>query len=448
MAATIQAPPGPYARPIVGLLPEFRHNPIRFLERMAAVYGELVQVRMGPQDIYLLNHPDYIRDLLVTHNDRFVKSRILQRAKTLIGEGLLTSEGKFHLRQRRLSQPAFHRDRLVGYSSVMADLASDARDHIQPGEINMDRDMMRLTLAIVAKTLFNADVKADAGAIARALTDVVESFDIMMLPFSEYLERIPFLPFSRKLINARRTLDAIIYRFITERRESGRDEGDLLSMLLMAQDEDDGSTMTDQQVRDEALTLFLAGHETTANALTWTWYLLSQHPEVEARMHAEIDGVLEDRLPGFNDYPSLPYTEMVFAESMRLYPPAWSVGRRSIVKHEVGGYEIPAGAIFVASQWVMHRNPKYWPDPGRFDPERFRPEAKEGRHKFVYFPFGGGPRVCIGERFAWLEGVLILATMARKWRFRLVPGHRAEPHALITLRTRYGMRMVAERRPS
>ncbi|MCC7157707.1 MAG: cytochrome P450 [Bryobacterales bacterium] len=446
MVMTAPAPPGPYARPVLGLLPEFRRDPTGFLQRMATQYGELVHIRLGPQNIYLLNHPDFIKDLLVTHNDRFVKSRILQRAKSLLGEGLLTSEGEFHLRQRRLSQPAFHRDRLIGYSSVMAQFAGALRDTLVPGAIDMDREMMRLTLGIVAKTLCNADVAADSGTIARALNDAVESFGFMMLPFAEYLERVPFLPFSRKLVNARRTLDSIIYRIIAERRSSGRDEGDLLSMLLMARDEADGSTMTDLQLRDELLTLFLAGHETTATALTWTWYLLSQHPEIEARMHAEIDAVPGGRLPGFDDYPNLGYTEMVLAESMRLFPPAWSVGRRSIAEHQVGGYTIAPGAIFVASQWVTHRNPKYWPDPERFDPERFRPEAREGRHKFAYFPFGGGPRVCIGERFAWLEGVLILATVARKWRFRLVPGHRVEPRPLITLRTRYGMRMVAERR--
>lgn len=446
MAAAALAIPGPYARPILGLLPEFRRDPTGFLLRMARQYGELVHIRMGPQDIYLLDHPDYIKDLLVTHNDRFVKSRILQRAKTLLGDGLLTSEGEFHLRQRRLSQPAFHRERLAGYAATMAQLAGAMSDGLAPGELDMDREMMRLTLSIVAKTLFNADVAGESGAIARALTDVVSSFDIMLLPYSEYLERIPFLPFSRRLINARQTLDTIIYRIISSRRSSGRDEGDLLSMLLLSQDEDDGSTMSDKQLRDEVLTLFLAGHETTATALTWTWYLLSQHPDVAKRMQTEVDDVLAGRLPTFHDYPNLPYTEMVFAESMRLFPPAWSIGRRSIAEHHVGGHTIAPGAIFLASQWVTHRNPKYWPDPERFDPERFRPEAKETRHKFIYFPFGGGPRVCIGERFAWLEGVLLLATFARKWRFHLAPAQRVAPRPLITLRTRYGMRMVAERR--
>ncbi|MDQ3012143.1 MAG: cytochrome P450, partial [Acidobacteriota bacterium] len=245
----------------------------------------------------------------------------------------------------------------------------------------------------------------------------------------------------------RERLDLTIYRMIAERRASGEDRGDLLSMLMQARDvEGDGSGMTDAQLRDEAMTIFLAGHETTATALTWTWYLLSQHPDIEAKFHAEVDQVLNGNLPTVEDYPRLRYTEMIFAESMRLYPPAWVIGRRALGDYRLGDYQIPARAIILMSQYVMHHNQKYFPDPERFDPERWTPEAREARPKFSYFPFGGGPRLCIGESFAWMEGVLVLATLAQQWRLRLVPGHSVEIQPLVTLRPKHGMRMVIEQR--
>ena len=300
---------------------------------------------------------------------------------------------------------------------------------------------MRLTLAVVGKTLFSADVESEAGEIGEALTTVLKMFNMLMLPFSEYLEKLP-LPAVRRFEKARARLDETIYGLIRERRNSGVDGGDLLSMLLLAQDEESGGGgMTDTQVRDEALTLFLAGHETTANALTWTWYLLSRNPECEARLHQEIDAVLDGRDPGFDDVPRLRYAEMVLAEAMRLYPPAWAIGRMAKTACEIGGVEIAAKSICIVSPYVMQRDARYFPEPDRFDPERWTPEQRDARPKFTYFPFGGGARVCIGERFAWMEGVLLLTTLARKWKLRLAPGHRVEPLPLITLRTKYGMRM-------
>jgi cytochrome P450 len=266
----------------------------------------------------------------------------------------------------------------------------------------------------------------------------------VLLPFSEWIEKLP-LPSVRRFERARARLDQTIYGMIAERRKSGEDKGDLLSMLLLAQD-DDRSTMTDKQVRDEALTLFLAGHETTANALTWTWYLLSQNPEAETRFHAEIDGVLGGRLPAFEDLPALKYVEMVFAESMRLFPPAWGIGRRPLEVYRVGDYELPARSVTLMSPYVVHRDPRWFPEPEKFDPDRWLPENVAARPKFSYFPFGGGARVCIGERFAWMEGVLLLATLGAKWKLSLVPGHRVETRALITLRAKYGMEMVVEAR--
>jgi cytochrome P450 len=366
----------------------------------------------------------------------------------LLGDGLLTSEGEFYLRQRRLAQPAFHRQRVAAYGATMAAYAASRRDRWHAGEtLDAHREMMALTLAIVGKTLFDADVEHEAAEIGAALATTFESFNFgFFLPFSELLDRLP-LPATLRFRKARARLDATIYRLIEERRRSATDHGDLLSMLLLAQDtEGDGGRMTDLQLRDEAMTLFLAGHETTANALTWTWYLLSQHPDVEARLHAEIDSALGERLPSADDLGALPYTRMVLAESMRLYPPAWIVGRRAIGPFEANGYTIPARSIVLMCQYTMHRDARWFPDPERFDPERFLPEHQAERPKFAYFPFGGGPRVCIGEQFAWMEGVIALATIAQRWQLRLAPGHPVALQPIITLRPKHGMRMTVEPR--
>jgi cytochrome P450 len=435
-------------RPLIGVLPEFRRNAPAFLLNAARTHGDLVYLRVGPQHIYFVNHPDWIRDILVTHQAGFTKSRMLERARVLLGDGLLTSEGEFHTRQRRLVQPAFHRDRLASYARAMVDCAVACRDRWESqAKFDVAREMTRLTLAIVARTLFSADVDSEADEIGTALTEVLGLFETVLLPFSEWLEKLP-LPSVRRFERARDRLDRTIYRIIEERRASKVDQGDLLSMLLLSQDDDGRGGMTDKQVRDEALTLFLAGHETTANALTWTWYLLSQNPEAEAKFHAEIDDVVSNRAPSFDDLPRLRYTEMVFAESMRLYPPAWGIGRRTIHEYAIGDYNIPARSILLMSPYVMHRDPRWFAQPEQFDPERWLPEAAAARPKFSYFPFGGGARVCIGERFAWMEGVLLLATIGRKWRLRLAEGHRVETRALITLRPKYGMEMIAEPRPA
>ncbi len=438
--------PGPRNRTILGQLPAFRADPVAFLERMARAYGDLCEFRLGPQRTFLVNHPEAIRDVLVTHQGNFVKSRALKRLKILLGEGLLTSEGEFHMRQRRLAQPAFHRGRLTGYASVMTECAVQARERWTPGEtVDMSHEMMRVTLAIVARTLFSADVEGEAAEIGESLTAILEMFNLLMLPGAGALRGLPTRA-GRRVQKARKRLDRTIYGLIEERRKSGEDRGDLLSMLLAATGEDGGGGMSDGQVRDEAMTLFLAGHETTANALTWTLYLLSQNPDCERRLHEEIDAALEGRAPGFDDLPRLPYTEMVLAESMRLYPPAWGVGRLAIEDYRIGEWRIPAGSVLLMSSWVTHRDARWWPDPERFDPARWTPEAKEARPKFSYFPFGGGSRLCIGERFAWMEGALVLASIAQRWRPRLAPGHRVEPLGLITLRPRYGMRMTLEPR--
>jgi cytochrome P450 len=438
-------PPGPPGRFLVGVLPEFRKNPPGFLETVARQYGDVAYLPLGRQHIYFLGHPDSIRDVLVTHQNKFKKSRMLERAQVLLGDGLLTSEGQHHRRQRRLVQPAFHRDRMTGYGAVMVDRAVRVRNQWQSGRpFDMLQEMMRLTLAIVAKTLFSTDVDAEADDIGVALTEVFSLFEIILMPFSEILEKLP-LPAVRRFKRARRRLDETIYRLIAERRASGDDAGDLLSMLLLAQDEEGSGGMTDRQVRDEALTLFLAGHETTADALTWTWYLLSQNPEAEAAFHTELDRVLVGRVPSIEDLPQLRYTESIFSEALRLYPPAWGIGRRALEDYEVGGFTIPERSVVLMSPYVVHRDPRWFPDPLAFRPGRWLTEDP-ARPKFAYFPFGGGARVCIGERFAWMEGTLLLAAIGQRWRLRLEPGHRVETHARITLRPKHGMRMIAEPR--
>jgi cytochrome P450 len=442
-AQAVLRPPAPKGRMLLGVLPEFRKDPPEFLRRVAREHGDIAYLHMGTQHIYFLNHPDWIRDVLVTNQSSFKKSRMLERARVLLGDGLLTSEDEFHKLQRRLVQPAFHRERLAGYAVAMVECADACRGRWKSGvEMDVSQEMARLTLAIVARTLFSADVSSEADEIGEALTEVLGLFDTVLLPFSEWLEKLP-LPKVRRFERARALLDATIYRIIAERRASGEDRGDLLSMLLLAQDEDTGGRMTDKQVRDEALTLFLAGHETTANALTWTWYLLSQNPAAEARLHEEIATVLGGRLPGIADLPQLRYTEMVFTEAMRLYPPAWAIGRRAKVDYPVGDFTIPAQSVVLMSPYVVHRDARWFSDPERFDPERWTPEEAAKRPKFSYFPFGGGARVCIGERFAWMEGVLVLAAIAQRWRLRLVAGHRVEHRAMITLRAKHGMRMMA-----
>ncbi|HEV2861663.1 MAG TPA: cytochrome P450 [Pyrinomonadaceae bacterium] len=446
--ATRTHPPGPKAA-VPGLqFLSFTRDPLGFLTSIARTHGDVTYFGGVAERFFFVNHPDLIKDVLVTHNSNFMKGRGLQRAKRLLGEGLLTSEPPLHRRQRRLAQPAFHKQRINAYASLMVDYALRLqRERWREGRaLDVAQEMMHLTLAIVGKALFGTETEDEAEEVREALSASMVSFGRFMLPFAEVLERLP-LPSMRRFRRARAQLDRIIYRIIEERRAGGEDRGDLLSMLLKAQDEEgDGGGMSDEQLRDEAMTIFLAGHETTANALAWTFYLLSQNPEAEKRLHAELDEVLSGRPPTAEDLPRLAYTEMVLAEVMRLYPPAWILGRRALVDCEVGGYKVPAGSLVILSQYVTHRDPRYFPEPERFDPERFTPEARAARPQFAYFPFGGGPRRCIGEGFAWMEGVLVIATLAREWRLRLEPGRPVEPQPVVTLRPRHGMRMTPERR--
>ena len=415
---------------------------------MAREHGDVSHFGVGPRHVYLLIHPEHVRDVLVTHARRFEKGPAMRLAARLLGNGLLTSEGDFHLRQRRLIQPAFVKSALGHHGETMVRhaerLALDWRD----GDVrDVAADMSRLTLGIAAETLFGADVDSEAREIREALGDILGMFDLGLLPLVSILEKIR-LPILRRFERPKARLDATVLRLIANRRAAGGDRHDFLSLLLAARDQEgDGKGMTNEQVRDEAITIFLAGHETTANALAWTWHLLGDHPEAEARLHAELDATLGSRLPDVEDLPRLAFTESVVSESMRLRPPAWAMGRRAIELHQAGPWPIPAGSVVLVSQWVTQRDPRWWRDPLRFDPDRFLPEPSAARPRFAYFPFGGGPRQCIGEGFAWMEAVLCLATLARRWRLRGVPGHPVALHPSITLRPRHGLRMVLSRRP-
>jgi cytochrome P450 len=446
MSSAPAAPPGPRSRLGLGPLLEFRRDPTAFLERIAREHGDVAHFRLGRRRLYLLSQPEHIREVLVTRHRNFIKSYALQRSRVLLGQGLLTSEGELHLRQRRLAQPAFHRERIDGYARVMAAHAARTAAQWQDGQhVDMAEEMGKLTLAIVGKTLFDADVADEADELGQALTDAMVLFRRLTVPFSEWLDRLP-LPGTRRFVRARERMDATIYRMIDEHRRAG-DRGDLLSMLLLARDEEaDGVGMTDLQLRDEALTLFLAGHETTANALTWTWYLLARHPEVEQRLHRALDRALAGRDPQPEDLPQLGFARQVLAEAMRLFPPAWVIGRQPLEGFDLGGYHIPAGSIVMMSPWVVQRDARFFPDPLRFEPDRWAPGATAERHRFAYFPFGAGPRKCIGEAFAWTEGTLLLAALAQRWRAELLAGHPVATQPLITLRVRNGLPMILRRR--
>jgi cytochrome P450 len=438
-------PPGPKGNFIGNLRPrEFLRDPLGFAVRLARDYGDIVYLRWLSFPFYFLNHPDYIESVLVTHHRSVHKGRELHDNRLLFGKGLLTSEGDFWLRQRRLSQPAFHRDRIAAYGDVMVKYAQRMLAGWQDGETrDVYADMMRVTLENAARTLIDMEAHGETGAgdalLALLAEDSSSLRTVLRLP-----GHLP-TPADWRLRREVRRLDAIIYAVIRERHSRERDTGDLLSMLMNARDED-GSRMTDQQLRDEAVTILHAGFETTAIALSWTWYLLSQHPRVEAELMAELHSVLGGRPPSVADLPQLRYTEMVFQEVMRLFPPSWGLTRLATQECAVGGYLIPKGASLAVSQWVMHRDPRYFDDPEAFYPERWADGLEKRLPRFAYFPFGGGPRLCIGKAFALMEGVLLLATIAQAFKLTLAPGQHVTPHPSLTLRPRDGVRMILYRR--
>jgi len=432
--------PNPIAAPPSSLLYAMRRDPLEFFTTLAREHGDIVRFRLGDheQDLFLVNHPDYIRDVLVTRDRNFTKWFAVDRIKEVLGDGLFVSEGEFHRRQRRLSQPAFHGERIAAYAEKMVSLAVRLRDSWKEGALlDVCREMNWLAMMIVGSTLFGANVESDAEQIRDALDEILEQFERSILPRADRED------FEKALGR----IDAAVYRIIQERRAKNEDRGDLLSMLLLAQDaEGDGGRMSDLQLRDEAMTIFLAGHETSANAMAWTWYLLSQHPEVEKKFHEEIDRHLDGRAPRIADVMELSLTGRIFSEALRLYPPLWAVGRCAMVECQIGSYRIPPGSVAIISSFVTQRDPRWFPEPLRFDPERWLPAAKLERPKFSYFPFSAGSRSCLGEAFASTEGVLCLATIAQKWKFRLAAGAPISLQPQLTLRARDGIKMRAERR--
>jgi len=426
------------------LLLELQKDPLAFFMRAHTAHGDVVRFGFGRETVYLLSHPDLVRDVLLTHAQSFHKGLGLERAKILLGDGLLTSEEGFHLRQRRLLQPAFHRSRITTYASAMVDAALAAADRWSDGaELDVPKEMARLTLGAVAKTLFDADVEGAAADIGHALTDTLGLFGALSLPFGNLVLKLP-LPAVRRFRRGRARLDAEVKRIISERRADDQDRGDLLSMLLAARDEE-GQPMSDGQLRDEAMTLFLAGHETTANALAWAFHLLGENPLLEGALHAELTAVLGGKRPIPEDVPRLKVTTAIFSEALRLYPPAYVLGRRALEPVPLSdGTLLPKGSLAVLSPYVVHRDARWFPEPLRVDPQRWTAEAKTARHRFAYFPFGAGTRSCIGEAFAWMEGTLMLAVLASRWRLQPVAGSAVRTEPRITLRPK-GLRMRTAR---
>lgn len=396
---------------------------------------------------FLINKPEYIEHVLLSHQRNYRKSDFLRRILgPLLGEGLLISEGEFWRRQRRIAAPAFHAKRVADFVSAMTSCtdATLARWRQMSGPFDVAAEMLALTLDIVARTMFSTDVGSEVDSLRR-LTDVVvamrpSTLDLLGLP--QWIPRPQPAAYRRAIAE----FEALVARLLAERRADGRDRGDLLSMLLAARDPETGEGMSDKQLRDEILTILLAGHETVANALTWTWYLLARHPEAEARLHEELDRVLGGRTPSFADLGELEWTRMVVEEAMRLFPPAHTISRTALREDSIGGVRVPAGAAVTISIYVTHRNPNLWDEPERFAPERFTPEAVARRHRFAYLPFGGGPRICIGNGLALVEAKAIVATIAQRYRLRLAPGHVVEPVGLVTLRAKNGVWVTLEPR--
>ncbi|RDV15367.1 cytochrome P450 [Pontibacter diazotrophicus] len=445
-ANSSQLPPGP--KPTISLvnLLRFRRDSLGFLSKLAGQYGDIVHFKIGPLRVVYLNHPDYIKEVLSKQHSNFVKGRPLEMAKVLLGEGLLTSEGEFHKRQSRIIQPAFHRRMMGIYAPAMTAYATRLMNGWEDGmRVDVMREMMKMSTGIAGKTMFNVDIEEEAPEIDQALESIMSLFGRITLPFAELLLKLP-LPGTLRFFRAKAQLDKTIYRIIAERRRSMLNNGDLLSLLLQEQGETDGGGLSDQSIRDEALTLFLTAFDTTSIALTWTWYLLSQHPEVEADLHKELDSVLQGRLPTLDDYPQLKFTRMIFTESMRMYPPIYIIARQALEQFAIGNYVVPGGTIVLMSPYLIHRDSRFHPDPQQFNPYSWAQRPDGHYPKFEYFPFSEGPRSCIGQHYAWLEGILVLASIAQFWRMTLVPDHSVEMAQLLNLRPKHGMMMQLHRR--
>lgn len=440
-------PPGPKGTPIMGVMREFNRDSLGFIERAQREHGDIVWMRFLYVPALFLYHPNQIEYVLATNPKNFIKSMSLRSNffQRLVGNGLLTSQGEEWKRQRRLTSPAFHRERIAGYADTMVDYSRRLTASWREGETrDMHREMMRLTLEIVVRCLFSADVSNDVDEVGATLGELVKPFASQATLKWILNNRLP-TPYHIHFHRLAKKIDDVVYRIIAERHASGTDTGDLFSTLLAARDED-GSQMTDRQLRDEVMTLFLAGHETTALTLAWSWYLLGMNPDIEQQFHAELDEVLGDRNPTFADLPRLKYTEKIAKESMRLYPPAYGLGREAINDCEIGGYRVPRGTQVFMFQWVTQRDPRFYDRPDEFMPERWTDQFAEQMPKYAYFPFGGGPRACVGASFAMMEIILVLATIGQKFRLQLESDEPLEIYPAMSLRPKDGVKIIVRSR--
>jgi cytochrome P450 len=439
--------PGPQGNLLLGNIPRVSHDQLGFLLECARTYGDFVQLRFGRRRIIVLNHPRDVEDVLVTRQRSFAKGYFYRILGQLLGNGLLTSEGDFWLRQRRLAQPAFHRERIDAYAAVMVQFTQELLGQWRSGEErDVHADLMRLTLRVVGKTLFDTDIEADAREVGQWLPLALHELNLQMTGPEFLLPALIPTPSRWRLRRAVRSLDPLVYHVIAQRR-AGQDEdrGDLLSALLSAQDED-GSRMTDTQLRDEAMTIVLAGHETTALALSWAVMLLSQNPAALDQLVAEVDAELQGRRPTLEDIPCLVFAGAVLQEAMRLYPPIFGIGRETIAEVELDGHVLPAGTSVYLVPWVIQRDPRFFEVPEAFVPTRWLDGLARRLPRFAYFPFGGGPRLCIGQQFALMEAVIVLTSIVQCWRLDLMPGQDLRPETALTLRPRHGLRMRLEAR--
>jgi cytochrome P450 len=447
MSPRTPRPPGPCGLPLIGNARSFARDPLAFLTGVAETYGDIASFKLGGTDVIFVRHPDYIREVLITQRGAFTISPLRARLNAVVGEGLLTSRGEWHARQRRLIQPVFRKSRIEAYAGKMAELSGRTREQWQSGKvIDITGEMMKLTMLIAARALFDHDIGDDTEKVSHNIDTALEFFTRLSSPFLKLSLALP-LPSSLRLKRAVSELDEVIYRMIERRKADAGPRTDLLSLMMQSKDDQTNAHMTEKQLRDEVLTLLLAGHETNANALAWTFYLLAQRPDADLRLHEEARSVLGGRAAyTAADVDRLAYARRVMQEGLRLYPPGWFIGREAQTDVALGGYTVPKGAMVMMSQYVTHRDARFFDEPERFKPERWEGDFQDRLPRGAYFPFSAGDRHCIGEGFAWQEALLVLATLLERWRFELVPGQNIRPRPSVTLRPDGPIKMIVRPR--